>query len=234
MVYRNIQTVALLILIAAFGTLLSTVIYDSGKHWRELGLAGEVVENVVKYEGLFLRCSLYPTGQEECGNLDPNNYPEFTTASRVLVIISLGSTVFAILGHFIGWSNTACLYKSKNSDKIKARVIIYAGVFGLLSALLLLVTGIMYSAGVASARSQDFLNQQNAELGGNVGQFRTGYTVALVWVSMALHLVYAALCFLSSWSDAKKSKLEILKQLLPTDFLLGVIERRRQDRVGGL
>ena len=34
--------------------------------------------------------------------------------------------------------------------------------------------------------------------------------------------------------SSKNSKFEILKQLLPTEFLLGVMERRRQDRVGGL
>lgn len=143
--HKNIQLLAFICLVVCFSLVLSTLIYDTGKHWRELGLTGEAVESVVKYDGLFIKCSFYPTGQEECGRLDPLNLPEFTTMSRVMMLMTCVLLIMALLSSFIGSAHTSCLYKSKSSDRSKARCVVFAGFCTAVCCILVIVTGACYS-----------------------------------------------------------------------------------------
>ena len=74
--------------ITSLGLALSTVVPHSSKQWRSMDMGGEAVEAVQKYDGLFVRCTMYPTGQEECEGIDDDNQPEYTTVCRICVVSS--------------------------------------------------------------------------------------------------------------------------------------------------
>lgn len=204
MAHKNLQVICLFLLISAFSVLLSTVIYDSGKHWREFGLQGEAVESVVKYDGLFIKCSFFPTGQEECGSLNSDNVPEFTKLCRVLVLISLASLIMAFIAHLIGSATTVCLYKESNSTKKKAKIIMFTAVVTFIVSIFIIVAGATYSMGVSNARETDLRNYQAAEIGGNIGSYMTGRSVSMLWVTLVICIVHTGVAVLSVWEDLKK------------------------------
>lgn len=206
-VHSPLQILGFLLLVAAFSGILSTMVYDSGKHWRDLLMTGESVEVIGKYEGLFLRCSMYPTGQEECSSLDPANLPEFTILARVMMFISALSLAVAIFCSFVGSAWSSCLYKTKNSDQIKAKLVVISGFLSIFVGVLCIVTGACYTLGVSTARSADYIKNQNQrEIGGNVGFYETGSAVNTLWIVLVLCVLNTGCAILSSWKVAMKKQ----------------------------
>lgn len=209
MVHKNLQVIAFLCLIVSFSFLLSTMIYDTGKQWRVMAMGGEAVEAVVKYDGLFLRCTMYPTGQEECEGLDGNNLPEHTTVCTAFMFVSLALCVSAIFLYFVGSAHTVCLYRARDAVTKKAKMVIYSAVLSIIYSLFILITGILYTLGVNASSTTDFVMQNAQVLGGNTGSYSPGSCIQSLWIGMAFGLAYGILAIMSSKGTAYSRSADI-------------------------
>lgn len=203
-VHKNLQVLGFLSLLVSFGFLLSTMIYDTGKQWRVMAMGGEAVEAVVKYDGLFLRCTMYPTGQEECEGLDDQNLPEYTVACRAMMFLALALCIGSIMLYFVGSAHTVCLYRDKNSVQKKAKTIVYSGVMAIVYSFFTLVASIMYTLGVNSSSNTDFIMNNAQVLGGNTGSYGTGTCINYCYIGMAFGFVYGITAIVSSKGAAFK------------------------------
>lgn len=220
MVHKNLQVLGFLSLLISFGFLLSTMIYDTGKQWRVMAMGGEAVEAVVKYDGLFLRCTMYPTGQEECEGLDGGNLPEYTIACRAMMFIALALCIGSIMMYFVGSAHTVCMYRDRKATSKKAKVIVYSGALAIIYSLFCLIAAIMYSLGVNSSSNTDFIMNNGQVLGGNTGSYETGQCVTYCYIGMAFGIVYGISAIVSSKGSAFK-KGEDLKNNNVWDYVGG-------------
>jgi len=212
-VNKLFQLVGQAVQITSLGLALSTVVPHSSKQWRAMDMGGEAVEAVQKYDGLFVRCTMYPTGQEECESIDDDNQPEYTTVCRILMYLLLGNYGLGVIAYYIGSAHTACLFNQKDSDIIKARWMIGSGITFLFGGILGAVAAILYTIGVNGSSNSAYLMQHNTQnMGGNYGNYGVGDAITYLWLSVISAWLYTALCFLSSLSTAKQKTYKAMKE----------------------
>lgn len=200
--HKTLNLSAFLPLFFGFWWTLQTLIYDVAKKWRSSGISGEALEATLKYNGLYLACALYTTGQEECA--DQGSIEGYFIACKILMGINLTCLGFAILTYFVGSEHSIAFFKDYNAEQKKAKISLISAGLCAASCFLTLVVIILFTngtddlnIGIAPAQAE------TADLGGSYGEWGTDEALDyLKWGAGSL-LVYIVLQVWANYNTAK-------------------------------
>ncbi|XP_039253784.1 claudin-7-like [Styela clava] len=172
------------VLIACAGglcTMVSTFLPD----WRKNDPSGEVLESIIRHQGIWIRCISYPTGTWQC-----DDYDTFFIGLPQSLQIARGMSICANLFGFIGFLaaifGLQCTTCIEGNQLVKNRVAMASGGFFLLSGVCIGVAASAFSHQILNEYMR-FSNIASADI---VGQrFVFGAALFIGWTGMAVTLL---------------------------------------------
>lgn len=169
-----------------------------------MSIGGEAVEAVQKYNGLWISCTAYPSGQEECYGL--SSPEEYTNACIIMMYMSVVLLIFSTFCYFLGAEHTSAFYKDKNAEQQKATFMVVSGILSLICAADILAVAILYTKGVNGEMTNALLSEKAAEMGDNVGSYGTDQAIMDLYYGCAFLITYSLLAIGSSYKTAKEPR----------------------------
>nr|XP_018672566.1 claudin-7-like isoform X1 [Ciona intestinalis] len=135
--------------------------------WRKNSHGQTLIDNTLKYEGLWVSCTAFVTGQTNCKDYAEFfvNLPQVLQICRALMISSIGTGFVAIIITVLGMK---CVGLGSSNHIVKARI-------ALLGGLLFGISGVLTGAAVsyyAQGVLQDYYNPSFAQGLTNVPSIR--------------------------------------------------------------
>uniref|UniRef100_H2XV98 Claudin n=2 Tax=Ciona intestinalis TaxID=7719 RepID=H2XV98_CIOIN len=126
--------------------------------WRKNSHGQTLIDNTLKYEGLWVSCTAFVTGQTNCKDYAEFfvNLPQVLQICRALMISSIGTGFVAIIITVLGMK---CVGLGSSNHIVKARI-------ALLGGLLFGISGVLTGAAVsyyAQGVLQDYYNPSFAQ-----------------------------------------------------------------------
>ncbi|CAK8675126.1 claudin-1-like [Clavelina lepadiformis] len=118
-----LQVVGLILGIIGFICIMVTTFVPE---WRRNDPTNEVIELIVRREGIWSRCIAYPTGLYQCDDFDRFfvGLPGPLQAARALACLSIAFSLIALVSAMFGMDCVNCL----DNQRTKSRIAICAGV----------------------------------------------------------------------------------------------------------
>lgn len=179
--------------------IILTFICLTSDNWKINDVEGEVVESIKRTQGLWTKCSFFPTGNWQCEDYDKFfiALPAEIIAARILTVVSFVFQAFAV------FLTPFAMYCTRFPDDnvVKARLMIFACGSSFLSAITLGVGVSWFAAGVLADYQFQYtaLGQKGNSNFGSVSsisqgqRFIYGSAIYIGWISMALLLVQGML-----------------------------------------
>ena len=177
----------------SFVNIVLTFICLTSNNWKINDVEGEVVESIKRTQGLWTKCSFFPTGNWQCEDYDKFfiALPAEIIAARILTVVAF---VFQVLAVFLTPFAMYCT-RFPDDNLVKARLMIFASGSSLLAAVALGVGVSWFAAGVLADYQFQYTalgQSQNSNFGGVTSQgqrFIYGSAIYMGWIAMALLLV---------------------------------------------
>lgn len=178
----SIQLIGLLI--ACTGG-LCTVIATFLPEWKRNDPTGEVLEAIVRHQGIWIKCISYPTGTWQCDDYD-TFFIGLPTSLQVARGMSIVANVFGFFGFIFAIFGLQCTTCLVSNQLAKNRVALGSGACWVGSAVAIGVA--------ASVFSHEILNEYNrvSQFGvaDTIGQrFVYGSALFIGWIGMAVTLL---------------------------------------------
>ncbi|XP_039273081.1 claudin-7-like [Styela clava] len=161
--------------------------------WRKNDLEGEVIESIIRTTGLWVRCTHQATGHWTC-----NDYDSFFLGLPVPLQGARATTCLAIamgfIGLLLGTFGLDCTTVASDNPKMKARMVMIAGVCHVIAGVSLGIAVSWFAANVL-ADYQDPI--------ASVSGIRYVYGEALFvgWISMVISVLGGAVMCCASWNS---------------------------------
>nr|XP_002120514.1 claudin-1 [Ciona intestinalis] len=191
MANSSLQAVGLVLsVIAAVCTTLAVILPE----WRKNDPKGEVIEAVVRHQGIWLRCTSYSTGIWQCDDFDAFflGLPAQLQVARGLALCSVVFGFFGIMLSIFGMECTRCI---ENNPKTKTRIALIASGFFIASALSIGIAVSYYASQVAQEYTASSILLVN-----DLGQrYVFGSSLFLGWAAMAIGVLGGAVMMCGSF-----------------------------------
>jgi len=165
-------------LIALICTMAATFMPE----WRRNDPKSEIIESVIRHQGIWLRCLAYSTGQWQCDDYDAFflGLPVQLQTARGLAIFSLVCGFFGLLLSVVGLDCTKCI---EDNQKLKSRIALAASACWVLS-------GFTIGVAVSYYANQVVQDYQTIIFQDDTGQrYVFGSSLFLGWGAMALGML---------------------------------------------
>uniref|UniRef100_H2Z166 Claudin n=1 Tax=Ciona savignyi TaxID=51511 RepID=H2Z166_CIOSA len=175
--------------------LLCTTLAVILPEWRRNDPKGEVIEAVIRHQGIWLRCTSYSTGIWQCDDFDAFflGLPTRLQVARGLAICSVVFGFFAIMLSIFGMECTKCI---ESNPRTKCRVAMIAAGFYLASALSIGIAVSYYASQVAQEYTASTILIAVSDLG---QRYVFGSSLFLGWGAMAVGLLGGAIMMCGSF-----------------------------------
>ena len=181
---HTFQLLGFLINIAFFVISLYICIYPG---WRRNDPQGDVIENIIRSQGLWFQCTLYTHGSWQCDDYDQFfiSLPAVIQGARAFMILAI---IMSFISMMLLLPGGRCTVYYTNHPNMKARLAGMSAVLIVISAFCCLVASSWYAAEVVSAYWMQ--NMPNYSLNNNnftfSDRFIYGSCIYLGWVNFIL------------------------------------------------
>lgn len=203
------------IALGVIGFILSIVV-TALPMWRVTAFIGaNIITAQTTWEGLWMNCVVQSTGQMQCKIYDSLlALPQDLQAARAMTVIAILLGVLGVMISIVGAKCTSCI----EDEAAKGKVMIIAGIFFILSGLLVLIP----VSWTASSVIRDFYNPlltsaQRRELGASL---------YIGWGDAALLLIGGALLCTSCPPKEKRYKPPRMAYAAPRSATSGGYDRK--------
>lgn len=154
--------------------------------WRRNDPKVEIIESVVRHQGIWLRCTAYATGQWQCDDFDAFflGLPVQLQTARGLAVFSLVAGFFGLLLSIVGLECTKCV---DDNQKTKSRIALIASACWILSAFTIGVAVSYYANQVV--QDYQILNFGGQSANETGQRYVFGASLFLGWGAMALGML---------------------------------------------
>ena len=184
--------------ILAWIALLLSIATIATPEWRKNDVQGEVVETIIRTQGLWWKCTFYPTGNWQCDDYDRFfiALPTAVIGARVFCMLSLVFQLIVIVVVPLGFQ--ACMCIDKNVVRNKQKIIITAGALSLLAGCCIGTAVSWYAALVVEDYSR-YATGLSAGIETTVQRFVYGHGLYLGWAAMSCNFIQGIAFCCSSW-----------------------------------
>ncbi|XP_039269113.1 claudin-7-like [Styela clava] len=155
--------------------------------WRRNDPAGEVLESIVRHQGIWVRCIAYPTGQWQCDDYDAF-FLGLPMQLQVARGLSVTACILGFMGFIVSLVGMQCTNCFEGNPRMKARTSMVGAIAFGLSGISIGAAVSFYAHQVLSEYNRDILLFRD-----DIGQrFIYGVCLFVGWASIAI-LVLGAL-----------------------------------------
>lgn len=166
--------------------------------WRKNDVQGEVVETIIRTQGLWWKCTFFPTGNWQCDDYDRFfiALPTAVIGARVFCMLALVFQLIIIVTVPLGFSTCMCI--DKNVVRNKQKIIVGSGALSLLSGCCIGTAVSWYAALVVEDYSR-YATGLSAGIETSVQRFIYGKGLYFGWAAMSVLFIQGIMFCCSSW-----------------------------------
>ena len=165
--------------------------------WRKNDVQGEVVETIIRTQGLWWKCTFFPTGNWQCDDYDRFfiALPTAVIGARVFCMLSAAFQLIILISVPIGMD---CAHVIENDPRTKHKIIMGSGFLSILAGVMVGVAVSWYAALVVEDYSR-YATGLSAGIETTVQRFVYGKALYFGWAAMSAAMIAGVFLCCSSW-----------------------------------